>query len=261
MEMTDVCYEKNGHIARIVINRPPMNALTANTLDELKFAFKDASRDRSIGVIVFTHTGDRAFCVGADVKWARQEGGIHNIGAAFRSFHEAMRACYTPVICRIDGYAIGAGNHIAYCCDFTICSDRSVFGQNGPRVGSLAEGESVSYLVNVVGSKKAREIWMLCRKYNGPTAEKLGLVNASVAPEALDDEVAQWCDEILRLSPTCLKVLKATFESEHDRLRQPEKYFGSLIAPEFETSEEMQEAINAFVEKRPANFYKYLTDN
>lgn len=155
---------------------------------------------------------------------------------------------------RVNGYAIGAGNHMAYHCDFTIAADHAIFGQNGPRVGSPASGETVSFLSHVIGHKRAREMWMLARRYTAQQAQAWGLVNAVVPYERLDEEVQRWCRELLALSPTCLKVLKASFEAEFDYLRGIGDRIRRMVAPHYFRTGEQQEGAAAFLERRAPDF-------
>ena len=208
----DILYQANDGIARITINRPKtLNAMRDTTFAELAAAIELAGQDRKIGVIVLSGTGDRAFSSGGDVKWEKA-GGLadRHRGVNPRNVHEMVRHCGKPVIAAVKGYAIGMGNHLAYCCDLTIAADNAIFGQNGPRVGSPAEGWIVGYAARVVGAKKAREMWMLCRRYKAEEALAMGLCNVVVPLDELDSEVEKWCGEILSLSPTCLKAVSYT---------------------------------------------------
>ena len=252
----DILYEKKSNVATITINRPrQLNAFTGDTLNEMALAIEDAGDDENIGVVVLTGSGDRAFCVGGDVNWEK-DGGLERQVLEPYSMHIAVSRCPKPVIARVNGYAIGGGNHLAYYCDFTIAADHAVFGQNGPRVGSPASGATVNYSARILGHKRAREMWMLCRKYTAQQMLQWGLVNAVVPMAQLDEEVRKWCDEILMLSPTCLRVLKASFVSDVDPL------FGSgdavrrhILPPDFYQTEQ-QEGARAFLEKRKPNFWK-----
>ena len=162
------------------------------------------------------------------------------------------------MIAAVKGYAIGMGNHFAYCCDLTIAADNAIFGQNGPRVGSPAEGWVVSNSVRVLGAKKAREMWMLCRKYSAQEALEIGLCNVVVPLQKFDEEVDKWCQEILALSPTVIKILKVSFEAELDYLRDPApNHFQKLVAPDCYDTPESAEGQNAFLEKRKPNFMQF----
>ena len=257
MNFTDIIYEKKSGVARITINRSHvLNAFTNHTLEEMLEAFHDAGKDGSIGVIVLTGAGDRAFSAGGDVKWERA-GGEEANWDRFPDVHNAIRCTLKPVIARINGYAIGGGHHLAYFCDLSIASERAIFGQNGPRVGSPADGFYVNYLIHLVGAKKAREIWYLCRRYPAREALAMGLVNAVVPHEQLDEEVDKWCREILEMSPTCIRILKASFERAFDHLRDLPFSIQRQLAPNFMGSEEQLEGQTAFLEKRKPDFSRF----
>lgn len=260
VKFEDLLYEVKDGVAKITINQPKtLNALRPTTMIELVKAIEMAADDRRVGVIVLTGAGDRAFSSGGDVKWEK-EGGLKDraIGVNPRAVHEAMRHCGKPVIAAVKGYAIGMGNHLAYFCDLTIAADNAIFGQNGPRVGSPAEGWLVSYSQRVLGSKKAREMWMMCRRYSAQEALEMGLCNVVVPLEKFDDEVDKWCKEILLLSPTCLKLLKASFEADIDYLRDPSpNHFMRMLAPDFFNTAESLEGSTAFLEKRKPDFTQF----
>ncbi|MBI4190098.1 MAG: enoyl-CoA hydratase/isomerase family protein [Betaproteobacteria bacterium] len=259
-KFTDILYETKNGVAKITINREKThNSLLPSTVVDMVTAIELAERDKTIGVIVITGAGDRAFCSGGDVNWEK-EGGLKNrhIAVNMRILHEAVRHAGKPVIAAVKGYAIGMGNHFAYSCDLTIAADNAIFGQNGARIGSPAEGWIVSYSVRVAGAKKAREMWMLCRKYNAQQALEMGLCNVVVPLAKFDEEVDKWCQEILDLSPTVLKVLKTSFEAESDYLREPApNHFLKLVAPDFFDTPEAPEGQNAFLEKRKPNFRQF----
>lgn len=250
-QFSDILYAKRDGVARIMINRPEAyNAFTDVTLREMNDALEDASGDRDIGVVVITGSGRKAFCSGGDVFWEAQ-GGLERIPV---NINARIGLCPKPVIARVNGYAVGAGNHMAYHCDFTIAAEHAIFGQNGARVGSPAGGETVSFLSHIVGHKRAREMWFLCRRYTAHQAYAWGLANAVVPYERLDAEVERWCQELLALSPTCLKILKASFEAEFDYLRGSGEQIRRMIAPQYFRSGEQQEGAAAFLERRPPNF-------
>ncbi len=256
----DILYEKRirdagGQVARITINRPKsLNAFTDETVKELQAAFDDASNDRQVGLVVFTGAGDRAFCAGGDIKWE----GVRTRAQFFMddSPNRFLRMCRKPEMAVVKGHAIGGGNHLAYECDFTIAAENAIFGQNGPRVASPADGYIVRYLVSVVGAKKAREMWMLCRRYNAQQALQMGLVNTVVPLDAIDAEVDKWADEILGKSPDCIEILKATFESEIDEMAGSIRRYVALMNPGFPLGPEVKEAQGAFWEKREPDFWK-----
>jgi 2-ketocyclohexanecarboxyl-CoA hydrolase len=257
MPYRDLLYDVRDQIARITINRPKQyNAFTGDTLKEMTLAIEAAGADPEVGVIVFTGAGDKAFCAGGDVNWEK-EGGLERQILEPYLFHQTLSHCPKPIIARVNGYAVGAGNHIAYFCDFTIAAEHAIFGQNGPRVGSPACGGIVSYLTRVVGAKRAREMWMLARRYSAQQAYEMGLVNVVVPREKLDDEVNKWCAELLALSPTCLRILKASFVEEFsDLLGQGDQLRRYLTGPEF-WGEEQQEGARAFLEKRAPDFSRF----
>lgn len=255
MEYRDILYQVKNHVARITINRPKaLNSFTGDTLKEMTLAVENAGADDDVGVVVLTGAGERAFSAGGDVNWEK-EGGLERQILEPYMFHVTLTRCLKPIIARVNGYAIGGGHHIAYFCDFTIAADHAVFGQNGPRVGSPACGAIVSYLTRVVGSKKAREIWMLCRRYSAAEALDMGLANTVVKYADLDAEVDKWCNEILALSPTCIKILKASFAEETKALLgQADELRRYMVTPEF-WKYEQQEGATAFLEKRPPDFW------
>ena len=261
-DFTDLIYEKKyldngGGVARIMINRPDvLNAFTGHTIDEMGKAFDNASNDSLIGVVILTGAGDRAFSAGGDVKW-EATGDTRQVFQTGFVLNNYLRACRKPIIAAIKGYAIGGGHHLAYCCDFTIAAENAIFGQNGPRVGSPADGWVVNYLTRVVGAKKAREVWMLCRRYNAKEALEMGLVNKVVALDKMDEEVDKWCEEILSLSPTCIEILKATFDIEFDYMRGTFGRITPMIAPDFIGGPECTEAQQAFFEKRKPEFWQF----
>ena len=261
MTYFDITYEFAGGIARITINRPEVyNAFNSRTLAELTDAYEHVRDDPTVGVVVLTGSGDKAFSSGGDVGW-EAAGSLVDQRAASETkvLYKAMRECLKPTIARVNGYAIGGGNHLAYVCDFTIAADHAIFGQNGARVGSAAQGWLVSYLVRVVGAKRAREIWMLCRRYTAHQALDWGLVNSVVPMAELDNEVQRWCDELLALSPTALKVLKRTFEEEYVGLRdeQDGRDYLEEVNPQFFSGGESAEGSSAFLQKRKADFSRW----
>ncbi len=256
-DLVETKYRKDGHIATISFNQPQKhNAFTDKGAAEIAWALEDANLDNKIGVVILTGEGDRAFSSGGDVKW-EDEGGAETAVIRMLTIHNAIRHCLKPVIAAVKGYAIGGGCHIAYFCDLTLAADNAIFGQVGPRVGSVADGPIPAYLVRVVGAKKAREIWFLCRRYNAQEALSMGLVNAVAPLEEFDALVKQWCDDILACSPTVLRILKASFEAEFDYARDILFHFQRLIAPDFYHSDEAHEGRLAFLEKRKPDFSKY----
>lgn len=261
-DFQDILYQKHQRVrgaAWIAINRTEvMNSFTGQTLTEMRQAVEDAGSDPEVGVIVITGAGDRAFCAGGDVRWlqeVQQEGAE---AAAPVDPHAGIEDCLKPVIARVNGYAIGGGNHLAYFCDFTIASERATFAQVGPRVGSPAAGYQVANLTHVVGAKKAKEMWMLCRRYTAQEALEMGLANVVVPHDQLDAEVDRWCTELLQKSPSCLKILKASFRTVYQPLREaPPRDWVQEIAPDFYRSGEADEGKNAFIERRDSDFSRF----
>ena len=208
-------------VARITINRPEKyNAFTADTCEELIDALKRAGWDKSVGVIVLAGAGDRAFCTGGDQSAHEGSyGGRGTIGLPIDELQSLIRDVPKPVIARVQGFAIGGGNVLATLCDLTIASEKAVFGQVGPKVGSVDPGFGTAYLARLVGEKRAREIWYLCRRYSAKEALDMGLVNAVVPHDKLDAEVDKWCAEIIERSPTAIAIAKRSFNADTEQLR------------------------------------------
>jgi len=251
----DILYSEKDGVATISINRPEKyNAFRGKTCDELIQALHLAGWNSKIGVIVLTGVGEKAFCSGGDQS--AQEGGYDGrgmIGLPLEELHSLIREVPKPVIARVNGYAIGGGNVLVTCCDLAIASENAIFGQVGPRVGSVDPGFGTAYLSRVIGEKRAREIWYLCRKYSAKQALEWGLVNAVVPVEELDEEVNKWCQEIIALSPTAISIAKRSFNADSDSI----KGIGSLgmqVLKLFYESDESKEGVKAFLEKRKPNF-------
>jgi 2-ketocyclohexanecarboxyl-CoA hydrolase len=257
-DFQDILYAVAGGICTITINRPQkLNSVTAETLRELETAFDAAGSDPEVGVIVFTGAGDKSFCAGADVSW-QKEGKMGAGGPAlFSPPYLMISRCPKPVIARVNGYAIGGGHHFAYFCDFTIAAEHAVFGQSEPRVAYPASGATVNYLVRIVGHKRAREIWMLGRRYSAQQMMDWGLVNAVVPLAELDQEVAKWCDELLAVSPTCLKVYKASFVEEFEDLMGQGDLLRRWLVPANFRETEQREGTSAFLEKRRPDYSRF----
>lgn len=256
-ELTDVIYEVEDGLAWITINRPErMNSFRARTVDELIRCFKRAWASEEVGVICLTGAGERAFCAGGDQKQRAESG---DYGASENGLfeveylHRLVREVPKPVIAAVNGFAIGGGHVLHVLCDLTIAAEGAVFGQNGPRVGSFDAGFGSNYLARVVGEKRAREIWFLCRRYDAETAERWGLVNRVVPADELRAEVRRWADEILALSPTALRFLKQAFnaDTEHMAGLQHVAFTGLEL---FVDSDEAREGVQAFNEKREPDF-------
>ncbi|NQU72633.1 MAG: 2-ketocyclohexanecarboxyl-CoA hydrolase [Rhodospirillales bacterium] len=258
MQYQDLLYEIKDGAAWITINRPDKyNAFRGQTCDELIHAINRAGWDKSIGAIVLAGAGDKAFCTGGDQSaHDGQYDGRGTIGLPMEELHTVIRDVPKPVIARVQGYAIGGGNVLCTICDLTIASEKAVFGQVGPKVGSVDPGFGTAFLSRVVGEKKAREIWYLCRKYPASEALEMGLVNKVVPHEELDAEVEKWCAEIMALSPTAIAIAKRSFnmDTEHQRgIAGMGMYALSL----YYDTEESQEGVKAFNEKRKPDFRKF----
>jgi 2-ketocyclohexanecarboxyl-CoA hydrolase len=259
--MEDILYEKKDGVAWITINRPQVrNAFRALTVDEMVVAFRDAWADGDVGVVVLTGAGDKAFCSGGDQK-ARSDGGYEGgqggIGLDVASLHSVIRNIPKPVIAMVNGYAIGGGHVLHVICDLSIAADTAIFGQTGPRVGSVDPGFGTAYLARVVGEKKAREIWYLCRQYSAAEALQMGLVNKVVPAADLRREVEQWCTDLLEKSPTALKLAKFSFNADTDGIHGITEMGFSALELYYQTAE-AQEGRNAFVEKRKPDFRKAM---
>jgi len=259
MAFQDILYDKRDGVATITINRPQvLNAFRAETVEEMLAAMRDAEHDREIGVIVLAGAGDRAFCAGGDnsARGAADTegyGGRGLVGLPIEELHSAIRDSRKPVIAKVQGYAIGGGNVLATVCDLTIASEKAVFGQVGPRVGSVDPGWGTAYLARLVGEKRAREIWFLCRRYTAAEAFQMGLVNKVVPAEQLDAEVETWCREILALSPTAIAIAKRSFNADSENIKGIGALGFEALALYYDT-EEAKEGTQAFLEKRPPNF-------
>jgi 2-ketocyclohexanecarboxyl-CoA hydrolase len=256
-DLTDVLYEVEDGLATITINRPDrFNSFRARTVDELIACFKRAWASAEVGVVCLTGAGDRAFCSGGDQKQRAETGdyGPSETGLfEIESLHRVLRDIPKPVIAAVNGYAIGGGHVLHVLCDLTIAADNAVFGQVGPKVGSFDAGFGTGYLARVLGEKRAREIWFLCRQYGPEQALEWGLVNKVVPADELRSEVRQWADEILRLSPTSLKVLKQSFNSDTEHFAGiGQMAYSNLVL--FTDTDEAREGIAAFNEKRTPEF-------
>jgi 2-ketocyclohexanecarboxyl-CoA hydrolase len=260
MELTDVVYETENGLAWITIDRPDrLNAFRARTVDELIHCFKRAWADPDVGVVCLTGAGDRAFSTGGDQKQRAETGdyGPSESGLFEVEFlHRLIRDLPKPVIAAVNGYAIGGGHVLHVLCDLTIASDTAIFGQTGPRVGSFDAGFGTGYLARVVGEKRAREIWFLCRRYDAETAERWGLVNRVVPAGELKAEVRRWADEILALSPTSLRFLKQSFNADTEHLAGTGQLAFTGLGL-FVNSDEAREGVEAFTEKRPPDFSRF----
>ena len=256
---TDILYEeRNDGVARITINRPDKyNAFRGHTVDELIHAFQRAGWNKRIGVIVLTGAGDKAFCTGGDQSaHDGQYDGRGTIGLPIDELQGLTRDVPKPVIARVNGFAIGGGNVLATICDLTIASDKAQLGQVGPKVGSVDPGFGTAYLARVVGEKKAREIWYLCRRYSAQEALAMGLVNAVVPHEELDAEVDRWCAEIVARSPTAISLAKRSFNADTENIRGISSLGMAALSLYYDT-EESKEGGRAFLEKRAPDFRRH----
>lgn len=257
---TDIRYEKAEGIAKITINRPEVrNAFRPLTVDEMSAALSDARFDPEVGVIILTGEGEKAFCSGGDQKIRGEAGYVDDTGQHrlnVLDFQRQMRTCPKPIIAMVAGYAIGGGHVLHLMADLTIAADNAVFGQTGPRVGSFDGGYGASYMARIVGQKKAREVWFLCRQYSARQALDMGLVNAVVPYARLEEETVQWCREILANSPTALRCLKAALNADCDGQAGLQELAGNATLLFYQTPE-AQEGRDAFKEKRPPDFGKY----
>lgn len=259
-DFTDIKFDKAEGIAKITINRPRVrNAFRPLTVREMGRAMENARDDESIGVIILTGEGREAFCSGGDIKVRgdagyRDEQGVHRLNVL--DFQRQIRTCPKPVIAMVAGYAIGGGHVLHVLCDLTIAADNAIFGQTGPKVGSFDGGYGASYLARIVGQKKAREIWFLCRQYNAQQALEMGLVNTVVPYAQLETETVKWCREILAHSPLALRCLKAGLNADCDGQAGLQELAGNATLLYYMT-EEGQEGRNAFLEKRKPNFGKF----
>lgn len=251
----DIIYDANAGIATITVNRPErLNAWRENTYYEIIDALTRAGWDKSIGVVVLAGAGGKAFGVGGDATDKKSErAGQGILGVPIDTVHALIREIPKPVIAKVDGFAIGGGNVIATICDLTIASDRSVFGQVGPKVGSVDPGFGTAYLSRIIGEKRAREIWYLCRRYSAAEAYEMGLVNKVVPAEELDAEVNAWCQEILERSPTAIAIAKRSFNADSESIRGIASLGFQAVSLYYGT-DEAKEGGNAFREKRKPEF-------
>ena len=260
MEFKDIIYTEQAGVATITINRPKVyNAFSSNTCEELIQAFGKAGWNRDIGVVVLTGAGDKAFCTGGDQSADAEDGGYGGrgtIGLPVEELQSIIRDIPKPVIARVNGYAIGGGNVLVTLCDLAIASDKAQFGQVGPKVGSVDPGFGTALLARVVGEKKAREIWYLCRRYSAQDALAMGLVNTIVPHDQLDAEVAKWCAEILQMSPTAIALAKRSFNVDTEMIRGISSFAMQALKLYYDT-DESKEGGNAFREKRKPEFRKY----
>ena len=274
-EYTDIRYELSDdpahpRIVKLTIDRPEVhNAFRPETLIELSQAFDRAREDPQVGAIILTGAGEKAFCSGGDQRVRGDRGGYvpgadpaqagrQSAVGRFHvtDLHVQMRRLPKPIVAMVAGWAIGGGHILHLVCDLTIAADNARFGQVGPKVGSFDGGYGASELARLVGPKKAKEIWFLCRQYDAQQALTMGLINTVVPLDRLEQETVQWCREMLALSPFALRMMKASFHAEEDGMAgiQQLAHDANLL---FYMSEEAQEGRNAFLEKRPTDFEKF----
>lgn len=259
-ELTDILYEVDQGLAWVTINRPERyNSFRGRTIDELIWAFKSAWADRGVGVVALTGAGDKAFSAGGDQK-QRQESGDYGPTESglfeVETLHRLIRDIPKPVIAAVNGVAVGGGHVLHVLCDLTIAAEHATFGQAGPRVGSFDAGFGSAYLARILGEKRAREVWYLCEQYDAKTMCDWGLVNRVVPASELRPEVRRWADKMLAKSPTALKVLKHSFNADTEAIAGIGAVAFDCLEL-FVSSPEAREGVNAFVEKRPADFSSY----
>lgn len=260
-EFTDIVYEKcSDGIAKITINRPLVhNAFRPQTVMEMSHALNDARNDAYVGVIILTGMGKKAFCSGGDQKVRGTGGYVGDDGTPrlnVLDLQREIRTCPKPVVAMVAGWCVGGGHVLHMMCDLTIAAENAMFGQTGPRVGSFDGGWGASYMARIVGQKKAREIWFLCRFYNAKEALDMGLVNTVVPLEKLEAETVQWCREMLANSPLALRCLKAALNADCDGQAGLQELAGNATLLYYMT-EEGREGKNAFLEKRRPDFSKF----
>nr|WP_314475140.1 1,4-dihydroxy-2-naphthoyl-CoA synthase [uncultured Prevotella sp.] len=256
----EILFEEYNHIAKVTINRPRYrNAFTPKTVWEMSQAFNYCREALDIRVVILTGAGDKAFCSGGDMHVKGHGGYIGNDGVPrlnVLDLQMQIRRLPKPVIAMVNGYAIGGGHVLHVVCDLSIASDNAIFGQTGPKVGSFDAGFGASYLARIVGQKKAREIWFLCRQYSAVEAERMGLVNKVVPFDRLEDECIEWAETMIERSPLALRMMKAGFNAELDGQAGIQELAGDATMLYY-TLDEAQEGGKAFLEKRKPDFDKY----
>ena len=256
----EILFEEYNHIAKVTINRPRYrNAFTPRTVWEMSQAFNYCREALDIRVVLLTGAGDKAFCSGGDMHVKGRGGYVGGDGVPrlnVLDLQMQIRRLPKPVIAMVNGYAIGGGHVLHVVCDLSIASDNAIFGQTGPKVGSFDAGFGASYLARIVGQKKAREIWYLCRQYSAVEAERMGLVNKVVPFEKLEDECIEWAETMMERSPLALRMMKAGFNAELDGQAGIQELAGDATMLYY-TLDEAQEGGKAFLEKRKPDFDKY----
>ena len=262
MDYQDILYGERAGVATITINRPKVyNAFRPQTVIELLDAFAKAGWNDEIGVIVLTGAGEKAFCTGGDQSdhdGKYGDGATRGtIGMPIEELQTLMRDVPKPVIAKVRGYAIGGGNVLATICDMTLASETAIFGQVGPKMGSVDPGFGTAYLTRVVGEKKAREIWYMCRRYSAKEALEMGLVNAVFPDDEFDAQVDAWCAEIVERSPTAIAIAKKSFNADTDHIRGIGTLGMQALKLYYDTPES-KEGVQALNEKRKPEFRKYM---
>src|SRR6185295_3842778 len=256
----DILYEKADGIAKVTINRPDVrNAFRPQTVREMIEAFDDAREDPEIGVVILTGAGEEAFCSGGDQRVRGTAGYVGDDQVPrlnVLDLQKRIRALPKPVIAMVAGFAIGGGHVLHVVCDLTLAAENARFGQTGPKVGSFDGGFGAAYLARIVGQKKAREIWFLCRQYDAKEALAMGLVNAVVPLDRLEEETVAWCREMLAMSPMALRCLKAALNADCDGQAGLQEFAGNATLLYY-MSEEAQEGRNAYLERRKPDFSKF----
>ncbi|MDG6994998.1 MAG: 1,4-dihydroxy-2-naphthoyl-CoA synthase [Nitrososphaerota archaeon] len=257
---TDILFQKQEGVAKITINRPELrNAFRPETLFELSDAFSTVRNDPSIGVAILTGAGDKAFCSGGDQRVRGKAGYLDKKGVSrlnVLDLQKQIRYLPKPVIAMVSGYAIGGGHVLHLVCDLTIAAENAKFGQTGPKVGSFDAGYGAGLLARTIGLKKAKEIWFLCRQYTAKEALEMGLVNAVVPPDKLEEETMKWAREILEKSPIAIRFMKDAFNADTDGLSGVQQMAGDATMLYYMT-QEAKEGRDAFIEKRKPNFRKF----
>jgi 2-ketocyclohexanecarboxyl-CoA hydrolase len=258
----DITYDVGENAVRVTINRPDvLNAFRLQTVEELIDAFQKANEERSVNTVVLAGAGEKAFCTGGDQKSHLSEDGLYGprgtVGLPIEELQTAIRDLRKVSIARVQGFAIGGGNVFATLCDLTLASEKAVFGQVGPKVGSVDPGWGTALLARHVGEKKAREIWFLCRRYTAQQACDMGLVNKVVPHDQLDAEVEAWAAEINQMSPTALTIAKRSFNADSENIRGI-SFLGVQAVKHYYMSEESKEGVRAFNERRKPDFKKFL---
>ena len=262
MDYQDILYEVTAGVATITINRPRVyNAFRPQTVLELIDAFQRAGWDKEIGCIVLTGAGDRAFCTGGDQSDHEGQYGDGatrgTVGMPMEDLHSVIRDVPKPVIAKVRGYAIGGGNVLATICDLTVAAENAIFGQVGPKMGSVDPGFGTAYLARIVGEKKAREIWYLCRRYSAQEALEMGLCNKVVPDDRLDDEVAAWGAELAKRSPTAIAIAKRSFNADSENIRGIGG-LGMWALKLYYDTDESREGVSALNAKRDPDFRKFV---